>query len=138
MTRECQVRFCERPKGWFLWSTRPRQGSRCAGTPNLPLRSCVTKRDASLSCCTKDEGRPFGFGNQLQEPNRPMWHELRALVVSDREKAGTTCQVRSEEMNVNEPPMRCRYVNTLSKLGTERIPRISADVSWIRAVRQPA
>ena len=74
------------------------------------LRLCVMTKDASLSCCIKDEGRPLGFGNQILESNYPMRLELRALVVSDREKADVIGQVCSEEMNANEPLMRCRYV----------------------------
>lgn len=48
------------------------------------------------------------------------------------------CQVSSEEMNESEPSMKCRYVKMLSKLGNERLPRTSIDVSWKRAVWQPA
>ena len=74
-----------------------------------PLRSCVMTKDESLSCCTKDEGWPLGFGNQILGSNHPMRHLLRVIVVSDREKAERICQVSSEEMNANEPLMRCRY-----------------------------
>jgi len=63
---------------------------------------------------------------------------LRALVVSDREKAERICHVGSEEMNANEPLMRCRYVKTLSKPGTERISGMSFDVNWKRAKWQSA
>jgi hypothetical protein len=76
----------------------------------LPLRLCVMTKDENLSCCIKDEGRPLDFGNQMLESNYPMRPMLRALVVSDREKAEAICQVCSEEMNANEPLMRCRYV----------------------------
>ena len=75
----------------------------------IPLRSCVMTKDESLSCCTKDEGGPLGFGNQILRSNHPMRHLLRVIVVSDREKAERICQVSSEEMNANEPLMRCRY-----------------------------
>ena len=51
----------------------------------VPLRSCVMTEDNSLLCCIKDEGRPLGFGNQIQESNRPMRHLLRVFVVNDRE-----------------------------------------------------
>jgi len=74
------------------------------------LRLCVMTKDESLSCCIKDEGRPLGFGNQILESNYPMRPLLRVEVVSDREKAESICQVSSEEMNANEPLMRCRYV----------------------------
>lgn len=76
---------------------------------HLTLRSCVMTKDESLSCCTKDEGWPLGFGNQILGSNHPMRHLLRVIVVSDREKAERICQVSSEEMNANEPLMRCRY-----------------------------
>ncbi len=100
-----------------------------AGQPTLRL--CVmTNDEKSLSCCTKDEGRPLGSGNQRLESNNPMRPLLRALVVSDREKAERICHVCSEEMNANEPLMRCRYVKTLSKPGTERISGMSFDVNW--------
>jgi len=69
----------------------------------------MTEDNSCLPCCIKDEGRPLGFGNQILEPNRPMRHVLRVFVVSDREKAEIICQVRSEEMNANEPLKRCRY-----------------------------
>jgi len=51
------------------------------------LRLCVMTKDISLSCCTKDEGRPLDSGNQILESNRPMRPLLRVKVVSDREKA---------------------------------------------------
>jgi hypothetical protein len=67
-----------------------------------------------------------------------MLRALRVLVVRDREKADEICQVRSEEMNANEPLMRCRYVKMLSKPGTERISRIGLGVIWSRTKRQLA
>ena len=51
-----------------------------------PLRSCVMKKGASLSCCIKDESRSLGFGDQKPESNRPMRHSLRVFVVSDKGK----------------------------------------------------
>jgi len=95
-------------------------------------------KDVSLSCCTKDEGRPLGFGDQILESNYLMRPLLRVKVASDREKAELICHVCSEEMNENEPLMRCRYVQTLSKPGTERISGMSFDVIWKRAKRQSA
>ena len=84
------------------------------------LRSCVMTKDESLSCCIGDEGRPLGFGHQRLGSNRPMRQLLRVLVVSDREKAERICQVCSEEMNANEPLMRCRYDINAVKTG-ERV-----------------
>jgi len=40
-----------------------------------------------LACCTNDEGGPLGFAYQKEEPNHLMRLLLRALVVSDKEKA---------------------------------------------------
>jgi hypothetical protein len=48
---------------------------------------CVMKESESFPCCSKDESRSLGFGDQKLEPNHPMRHSLRAIVVSDREKA---------------------------------------------------
>ena len=42
----------------------------------------------STRCCTKDEGRPLGTGEQAQVPNRLKLQRLRAAVVSVEEKAG--------------------------------------------------
>ena len=67
----------------------------------ITLRLCVMTKDRSLSCCTKDEGRPLGSGNQILESNYPMRPLLRVGVVSDREKADYICHVCSEEMNAN-------------------------------------
>ena len=69
----------------------------------FPLRSCVMTENESFPCCIKDEGWPLRIGYQRLAPNHPMRHALRVHVVSDREKAERICQVRSEEMNANEP-----------------------------------
>ena len=47
---------------------------------------CVMKESESFSCCSKDESRSLGFGDQKLEPNHHMRHSLRAIVVSDKEK----------------------------------------------------
>ena len=52
----------------------------------IPLRLCVMKKGASLSCCIKDESWSLGFGDQKSESNHPMRHSLRVLVVSDKGK----------------------------------------------------
>ena len=59
-----------------------------------PLRSCVMTKDFSLSCCTQDEGRPLGLGDQTPGSNRPVRLALRVRVVSDmgkgrQERSGT-------------------------------------------------
>ncbi|PSF07709.1 hypothetical protein C7H09_09350 [Marinobacter fuscus] len=58
------------------------------------LRSCVMTKDFSLSCCTQDEGRPLGLGDQTPGSNRPVRLALRVRVVSDmgkgrQERSGT-------------------------------------------------
>ncbi|PSF07582.1 hypothetical protein C7H09_09515 [Marinobacter fuscus] len=63
------------------------------GTPTA-LRSCVMTKDFSLSCCTQDEGRPLGLGDQTPGSNRPVRLALRVRVVSDmgkgrQERSGT-------------------------------------------------
>ena len=65
-------------------------------------------KEGSLPCCVKDGSRFLGFGDQEPESNDPMRHLLRASVVSARERRCENCQVRVEEMNASEPPMRCR------------------------------
>ncbi len=56
----------------------------------------------------KDEGRPLEAGLQKQASNHLKLHWLRASVVSVKEKAWETCQVRIREMSASEPLMRCR------------------------------
>ena len=52
-------------------------------TSNTPLRSCVMKNVVRHPCCTKDESRSLGFGDQKLESNCPMRLLLKAMVVSD-------------------------------------------------------
>ena len=59
--------------------------------------------------CTRDEGRPFGFGDQVADPKPPQ----AAVVKSDGGErcgnAGTRFrQARLREASASEPLMRCR------------------------------
>ncbi|WP_339783504.1 hypothetical protein [uncultured Marinobacter sp.] len=58
----------------------------CTATVFPPLRGCVMTKDSGLSCCTQDEGRPLGLGDQTLGSNRPVRLALRVRVVSDRGK----------------------------------------------------
>jgi len=69
------------------------------------------------ACCIKDEGRPLGFVNQMEKPNHLMRLTLRVSVVSDKEKAGKTCQVSHSKMNESEPLMKYRNGNDVVKTG---------------------
>ena len=105
---------------WIIFIPSEHNESRnpihCQKMRSLRFASLVCHDERlSLSGCIKDEGGPLGFGHQRLGPNRPIRHALRVPVVSDREKAEKICQVRSEEMNANEPLMRCRYGKMLPK-----------------------
>ena len=69
------------------------------------------------ACCTKDEGGPLGFANQMEEPNYLMRLSLRVMVVSDKEKAGETCQVSYTKMNESEPLKKHRNGTGVVKTG---------------------
>lgn len=88
------------------------------------------KKGASLSCCIKDESRSLGLGNQILGSNYPMRHRLRAVVVSDREKAVKNCHVGIVKMNENEPLKRCRNAIMLSKPNIDCTFGMSFDVNW--------
>ena len=51
-------------------------------------------KDSGLSCCTQDEGRPLGLGDQTSGSNRPVRLALRVRVVSDMGK-GCRCWKRA-------------------------------------------
>ena len=53
----------------------------------------------------------------MEEPNYLMRLLLRVMVVSDKEKAGKTCQVSYTEMNVSEPLMKRRNGFAVVKTG---------------------
>ena len=81
---------------------------------------------------------PPGAGLQGQAPNHPMLLWLRAMVVSDGEKADMIRQVRDEKMSENEPLTTHRKVfQMLSKRVQVGGTRISVDVTCLRSTRQP-
>ncbi len=53
--------------------------------------------------CVRDEGRPLAAGLQDQAANRLELLWLRARVVSVKEKARKTCQVRVGKTSASEP-----------------------------------
>jgi hypothetical protein len=69
------------------------------------------RKEFSLSCWIRNEGRPLELGIQVLGSNhlKRLWS--KAMVVSVEEQ-GTSkrCQVRIGEANVSEPLMKCRDV----------------------------
>src|SRR5262244_1564129 len=76
-----------------------------------------------MRCCVRDEGRPLGGGRQGQPPNHLTRLRSTAMVVSGKEKAGITCQVRSVEMNASEPLMTGRKRRNDVKTGGKSLTR---------------
>jgi len=59
--------------------------------------------------CTRDEGGPFGFGNQVLIPSRCKLLRPKAVVVSVAVKSGQEVQTaRSREASASKPSMKCR------------------------------
>ena len=59
--------------------------------------------------CTRDEGGPFGFGNQVLIPSHCKLQRPKAVVVSVAVKSGQEVQTaRSREASVSKPSMKCR------------------------------
>jgi len=73
MTRECQVRICERLGVKFPGPTR--------------LVSRVTPVHTALRNCTRDEGRPFEVGNQVLISSHRKLLSSKAMVVNVAEKS---------------------------------------------------
>src|SRR5215475_6159880 len=76
-----------------------------------------------MRCCVRDEGWPFGGGRQGQPPNPLTRLRAKAGVVSGKEKAGTTCQVRSVETKASEPLMTGRKRRDEVKTGGKSLTR---------------
>jgi hypothetical protein len=54
--------------------------------------------------CTRDEGGPFGFGNQVSISSHRKLLSSKAMVVNVAEKPGTRFrQARSREASASEP-----------------------------------
>src|SRR5262249_17591683 len=59
--------------------------------------------------CTRDEGGPFEFGNQVLISSHPKLLSPKAMVVSAAVNVGTISRrVRLREASASEPSMKCR------------------------------
>ena len=59
--------------------------------------------------CTRDEGGPFGFGNQVLIPSHCKLLRSKAVVVSVAETSGRRSrQARSREASASKPLQKCR------------------------------
>jgi hypothetical protein len=76
-----------------------------------------------VRCGVRDEGRPFGGGRQGQPPNHLTRLWSKAMVVSGKEKAGSTCQVWPVETNASEPLSTGRKRRNDVKTGGESLTR---------------
>jgi hypothetical protein len=76
-----------------------------------------------MRCCVRDEGRSFGGGLQGQPPNHLKLLRAKAVVVSVKEKAGTTCQVGPAETNASEPLRKGRKRRDDVETGGESLTR---------------
>ena len=95
MTRECQVRICERLGVKFPGPTR--------------LVSRASPVQTAVRNCTRDEGRSFEAGSQVQASNRCKLLSPKAMVVSVAVNVGTISRrVRLREASASEPSMKCR------------------------------
>ena len=65
-----------------------------------------------------DGGRSSAIGLQGQIANHLERHRLKTIVVSVKEKARSTRQVRIEKANTREPSFKCRNRETASKPGS--------------------
>jgi hypothetical protein len=74
MTRECQVRICERLGVKFPGPTR--------------LVSRVSPVQTAMRSCTRDEGRSFEVGNQVLISSHRKLPSSKAMVVNVAEKSG--------------------------------------------------
>src|SRR6516164_9665379 len=81
MTRECQVRICERLGVQFPGPTRQFPGP-------TRLVSRVPPVQTALRNCTRDEGRPFEVGNQVLISSHRKLLLSKAMVVNVAEKSG--------------------------------------------------
>jgi len=55
----------------------------------MGLVSRVTPVHTAVRNCTRDEGRPFGFGDQVADPKPLQAAVVKAMVVNVAEKVGT-------------------------------------------------
>ena len=57
-----------------------------------------------MRCCMRDGGRPSDVVLRGQASNHPVLRWLKTVVVSDREKARSTCQVGTRKAFQNRLP----------------------------------
>ncbi len=88
--------------------------------------------------CVGDEGRPLAAGLQDQAANRLELLWLKARVVSVKEKARTTCQVRVGKTSASEPLMKRRKAKVMSKPGSTGCSGISAGETCLLPAWHPA
>ena len=110
MTRECQVRICERLGVKFPGPTR--------------RVSRVSPVHTAMRNCTRDEGWPFEVGNQVLISSHRKLLCPKGTVVNVAGKAGTGFrQARLREANVSEPSMKCRNrIRRCQNRGLTRLP----------------
>ena len=95
MNREVHARFWERAEVKFLRATR--RVSRAS-----PVQTVARNY-------TRDEGRPFEAGSQVQVSNRCKLLSSKAMVVSVAVNVGTISRrVGLREASASEPSMKCR------------------------------
>ena len=95
VNREVHARFWERAEVKFLRATR--RVSRAS-----PVQTVVRNY-------TRDEGRPFEAGSQVQVSNRCKLLSSKAMVVSVAVNVGTISRrVGLREASASEPSMKCR------------------------------
>jgi hypothetical protein len=82
--------------------------------------------------------RPLAAGLQDQAANRLELLWSRARVVSVKEKARNTCQVRVGKTSASEPLMKRRKARVMSKPGSSGCPGISAGDTCLLPARHPA
>jgi hypothetical protein len=76
-----------------------------------------------VRCCARDGGRPSAVGLQGQTANHLKRLRAKAVVVSVKDKAGVTCQVRRTETNASEPLRKGRKRRDDVKTGRESLTR---------------
>jgi hypothetical protein len=75
----------------------------------LGLVSRASPVQMAVCNCTRDEGRSFEAGSQVQASNRCKLLSSKAMVVSVVVNVGTISRrVRLREASASEPPMKCR------------------------------
>ena len=105
-----------------------------------PLRTARESRWAPVcqEAVYEMRERPLAVGLQDQAANRLELLWLRARVVSVKEKARVTCQVRIGKTSASEPLMKRRKSKVMSKPGSSGCPGISVEDTCLLSTRHPA